>query len=317
MKVLVTSYPFAEKNSKPLEILKEKGYEIICEVNELKRKLTFEEIEKQIIEVDAIIAGTEKYDNSILSKAKNLKIISRLGIGLDSIDFVETNKRNIAVAYTPDAPSLAVAELTLGFILSLSRRIYEADKAIRNQNWKRIIGLDVSQKKIGIIGLGRIGKIMVKLLKPFNCEIFVNDIEPDKEFILKHKLKFMEKTDMYRNADIISLHIPKTNLTSNMIAKNELLKMKENVILINTARGGIINEKDLYTHLKINKEFYAAIDVYEKEPYYGDFCELNNVILTAHMGSCSEQSRFLMELGASQNIIDFFENGSCKNLAKG
>nr|MBP7654819.1 hypothetical protein [Candidatus Dependentiae bacterium] len=171
---------------------------------------------------------------------------------------------------------------------------------------------DISNKTIGIIGLGRIGRLLVKFLGPFNCKILVNDIKPDNDFIKKNNLFFCNKYQIYKKADIISLHIPLTPKTYNMIQLKQLQIMKNNCVLINTSRGGIINEKDLYAHLKCNSEFYAAVDVFQNEPYTGKLCYLNNIILTPHLGSCSEQSRYLMELGAVQNIIDFYNGANLK-----
>jgi len=313
-KVLLTSYPFCVKNQTPLNLAKKNKLQIIGPALKEKRKLTKSEILNYIESADAIIAGTEKYDAEILKAAKNLKIISRLGIGLDNIDFSETNLRNIAVAYTPDAPSNAVAELTIGLIICAARRILNVDIDLRNNNWNRFVGLDISEKKIGIIGLGRIGKLLVKLLKPFNCQIYVNDILPDKKFIANNNLIISSKTKIYKTCDIITLHIPLTNKTRNLITKKQLMQMKSNCILINTSRGGIINENDLYNHLTNHQDFFAAIDVFENEPYTGNLTKLRNIILTPHLGSCSEKSRYLMELGAVQNIIDFFSGNIQENI---
>jgi len=313
---LLTSYPFCVKDQTPLQLAKKYKLEIIGPALKEKRKLTKAEIINYIQTADAVIAGTEKYDIEILENAKNLKIISRLGIGLDNINFAETRKRNIAVAYTPDAPSNAVAELTIGLIINAARRILNVDNDLRNNKWNRFVGLDICEKKIGIIGLGRIGKILVKLLKPFNCKIFVNDIAPDEKFINENNLIFSAKNKIYKMCDVISLHIPLTNKTRNLITKKQLLQMKKNCILINTSRGGIVNEKDLYDHLKATADFFAAVDVFEQEPYYGELIKLNNIILTPHVGSCSEKSRYLMELGAVQNIIDYFYARQNVNILK-
>jgi D-3-phosphoglycerate dehydrogenase / 2-oxoglutarate reductase len=308
--ILLTSYPFAAKNEEPLLLLKKNNFKLIDFALKKKRKLTKEEILKYISDADGIIAGTEKYDKEILSKSNKLKIISRLGIGLDNIDFKETKKRNIYVAYTPDAPSRAVAELTLGLIINSARRINSVFEDLKTGKWNRYVGQDISNKTVGIIGLGRIGKLLVKFLQPFNCNILINDINPDYDFIKKHNLKSTTKQYIYKNSDIISLHIPLTPKTKYLITKNELLLMKQNCILINTSRGFIVNEHDLYEHLKNNKDFFAAIDVFEKEPYAGNLIKLKNIILTPHLGSCSENSRYLMETCAVQNIIDFFQKNN-------
>ncbi len=309
--ILLTSYPFCCKNDEPFKLLQKNGFTIIGSVIDNKKKLTKEEIISYIGNADAVIAGTEKYDSEILKYAEKLKLISRLGIGLDNIDFKETRKRKITVAYTPDAPSKAVAELTIGLMITAGRRVLNVDKDLRNEKWNRFVGLDISNKTIGIIGLGRIGRLLLKFLRPFNCKILVNDIKPDTDFIKKNNLFFCSKYQIYKKSDIISLHIPLTPKTYNMIKLKQLQIMKNNCVLINTSRGGIINENDLYNHLQYASEFYAAVDVFQNEPYTGKLCSLHNIILTPHLGSCSEHSRYLMELGAVQNIIDFY---NCANL---
>ncbi|HPG31240.1 MAG TPA: phosphoglycerate dehydrogenase [bacterium] len=305
-KILITSYPFCDKDKTPFKLLNDSGFIIDKSVMNLKRKLTKEELLERIKDVDAVIAGTEKYNAEILEEAKKLKLISRLGIGLDSIDFAETKKRKIAVAYTPDAPSRAVAELTLGLMINAARRVLTVDNDMRNGKWNRFVGADISNKIIGIIGLGRIGKLMVKFLRPFDCRIFVNDIAPDYDFIKENELVLCPKNKIYRLSDVITLHIPLTKKTQNMITSKQLEIMKKNAVLINASRGGIINEEDLFFHLTNTLDFYTAIDAFEKEPYSGKLCSLKNIILTPHLGSCSEHSRYLMETGAVKNVIDFF-----------
>ncbi|HOK39661.1 MAG TPA: phosphoglycerate dehydrogenase [bacterium] len=308
-KVLITSYPFCVINKEPLKKLK-KYFEVINPAEKKKEKLTKEEIKQHIKNVWGIIAGTEKYDKEIFDEAKELKIISRLGIGLDNIDFKETKKRGITVCYTPEAQKQAVAELTLGFIINSIRKINIADYYIKKKEWQRIIGKDLENLKVGIIGLGRIGKIVAMFLKNLKCEVYANDIKPDFEFAKENKITLCSKKKIYKIADVITLHIPLSKLTENLITKKELLMMKKDGVLINTARGKIVNEKDLYEHLKKNKNFTACLDVFENEPYYGNLIELPNVILTAHMGSCSVKSRYLMEMGAVNNLIEFLKNGN-------
>lgn len=309
--VLIASYPFAVNSIEPLNLLKKK-FHILNPAAEKKEKLSRSELLNYIREVDAVIAGTEKYDAEILSNASKLKIISRLGIGLDNIDFSETKKRNITVAYTPDAPSQAVAELTIGFIITGVRKIVIADKKIREDKWTRLTGKDIQGLKIGIIGLGRIGKRIAVQLKNMGAEIYANDIKPDEDFIKNHGIKKSSKKEIYTKCDVITLHIPLTDKTKNLITKRELNMMKRDAVLINTSRGKIVNEKDFYIHLKNNNDFYGCLDVYENEPYSGNLTQLSNVLLTAHMGSCSVKSRYQMEMGAVENILNFFETGCPK-----
>jgi len=311
IKVLVSTFPFAQTDPKAAELIVKQGWEL--EFNPYGRKITPQELKIMLTGVDALIAGTEKLNKETLELANNLKLISRVGIGLDGIDWKEIKRRKIEVAYTPEAPTLSVAELTLGFILDLSRGITNTTINMRNRVWERYSGMELTGKTVGIIGLGRIGKTLVRLLEPFNCKILVNDIKPDKEFIKKNKLLLVEKKIIYKEADFVTLHVPLTKLTRNLINEEVFKLMKKDAFLINDSRGPVVSEKALYKALKQDQIKGAAIDVYEKEPYSGILCELNNIILTSHMGSCSEESRRAMEIGAAQAVVDFFTGTPLKN----
>ena len=311
IKVLVSTFPFAQTDPKAAELIINQGWEL--EFNPYGRKITSQELKIMLTGVDALIAGTEELNKETLEFANNLKLISRVGIGLDGIDWKEIKRRKIEVAYTPEAPTLSVAELTLGFILDLSRGITNTTINMRNRVWERYSGMELTGKTVGIIGLGRIGKTLVRLLEPFNCKILVNDIKPDKEFIKKNKLLLVEKKIIYKEADFVTLHVPLTKLTRNLINEEVFKLMKKDAFLINDSRGPVVSEKALYKALKQDQIKGAAIDVYEKEPYSGILCELNNIILTSHMGSCSEESRRAMEIGAAQAVVDFFTGTPLKN----
>ena len=311
IKVLVSTFPFGQTDPKAAELIMNQGWEL--EFNPYGRKITLSELKVMLTGVDALIAGTEELNKETLELANNLKLISRVGIGLDGIDWKEIKRRKIEVAYTPEAPTLSVAELTLGFILDLSRGITNTTINMRNRVWERYSGMELTGKTVGIIGLGRIGKTLVRLLEPFNCKILVNDIKADEEFIKKNNLTLAKKEVIYKEADFVTLHVPLTKLTRNLINEEVFKLMKKDAFLINDSRGPVVSEKALYKALKQDQIKGAAIDVYEKEPYSGILCELNNIILTSHMGSCSEESRRAMEIGAAQAVVDFFTGTPLKN----
>ena len=304
MKIFCSTYPFASVSDEPKEILERNGIEL--EVNPYGRKITRDELKKHLADKSGLIAGTEILDASIFDCAPNLKIIARVGIGLDGIDFKEVNKRKILVTYTPDAVSQAVAELTVANIINLARRIPQVHLDMKHGKWNRYIGFEIANKKIGIIGFGRVGQRVAKMLQGFSCELLVNDITPDEEIGSLFGVTFCSKEKIVQQADIITLHLPKTPITYNLVDDRFLGNMKNNACIINTSRGGIINEEDLYIALKNKSIGGAAIDVYEIEPYIaGRFCELDNTILTSHSGSCSQEARYLMELGAAQEILQY------------
>jgi D-3-phosphoglycerate dehydrogenase / 2-oxoglutarate reductase len=303
-KVLITTVPFGDKNRLPLDLLENEGIDYL--INPFKKKITEDQLAEIIPDFDILIAGTEQITEKVLNSAANLKLISRVGIGLDSVDLIAAQKRNIKVSYTPDAPSLAVAELTLGLMLTLLRAVHVSNSQMHNGKWHRFYGKRLEKVTIGLIGVGRIGNGVLKRLKGFDpSKIIVNDIKPNHELDRDFKIEWANKEKIYKEADIISLHIPLTHLTKNMIRKENLYSMKPDAAIINTSRGGIVNEQDLYDVMHSGHLSGAAIDVFEKEPYSGPLREIERCLLTAHMGSMSIDCRTRMEIESTEEAIRF------------
>ena len=253
-----------------------------------------------------IIAGTEQITAKVMDRASNLKLISRVGIGLDSVDLLAAEERGIKVSYTPDAPAPAVSELTIGMMLTLLRSVHVSNSQMHTGQWHRFFGRRLSNVTIGIVGAGRIGKGVIRHLQGFgNPKILVNDIEPDLQFGDEYKLEWSSKEQIYQEADIISLHLPLTGKTKNLIRTEQLRMMKEDAIILNTARGGIINEDDLYDVLQTGHLSGAAIDVFDFEPYKGKLRDIERCLLTAHMGSMSIDCRTRMEIEATEEAVRF------------
>ena len=288
----------------PLDLLENAGIEFL--INPYNKKITEDQLADIVTDFDVIIAGTEPITEKVMKCASNLKLISRVGIGLDSVDLLAAQKRGIKVSYTPDAPAPAVAELTLGIMLSLLRSLHVSNAQMHQGQWYRHFGRRLKEVTVGIIGVGRIGARVLRLMKGFGTsKILVNDIMPDRELDTEFKLEWTSKENIYKEADIISLHIPLTCLTKNLIRKEDLLKMRPDAVLINTSRGGIINEVDLYEVLKSGHLSGAAIDVFEREPYEGPLREVERCLLTAHMGSMSVDCRTRMEIESTEEAIRF------------
>ena len=303
-KVLITTVPFGVKNRFPLDLLENEKIEYL--INPLNKKLSEEELIDIIDDFDAIIAGTEKISQRVMEAGSNLKMISRVGIGLDSVDLIEAKKREIVVSYTPDAPAPAVSELTIGLMLTLLRSVQLSNLEMRNGKWHRFFGRRLSEVTIGIIGLGRIGTGVLKHLKGFSTpRVLVNDIYTGKDIDKEFNVEWVDKDTIYREADIITIHTPLTLKTKNMIKKKQLKIMKRDAIIINTARGGIINERDLYDVMQEGHLSGAAIDVFDSEPYSGELLEIKRCILTAHMGSMSVDCRARMEIEATEEVIRY------------
>lgn len=303
-KVLITTVPFADKDLLPLELLEKAGIDYL--INPIGRKLKEDELAEMVSDFDVLIAGTEPITDKVMAQSKNLKLISRVGIGLDSVDLLAAEKRGIQVSYTPDAPAPAVAELTVGVMLTLLRHVHLANSQMHQGLWHRYFGRRISEITFGIIGAGRIGRGLIERLASFKpSKILVNDIDPKVNFSSIPWIHFATKEEIYDQADLISLHVPLTAQTKNMIRYDHLKAMKSDAIVINTSRGGIINEHDL---VKILKEGYlsgAAIDVFEQEPYDGELRNIERCLLTSHMGSMSVDCRNRMEIEATEEAVRF------------
>jgi D-3-phosphoglycerate dehydrogenase len=312
-KILISTVPFAEKNGIPIQLLKEAGIEYL--INPIGRKLREDELAEMIGDFDILIAGTEIISDKVLSKAKNLKLISRVGIGLDSVDLLAAENLGIAVSYTPDAPAPAVAELTMGMIFTLLRNIHLANADMHTGVWHRYFGRRISEVAVGIIGVGRIGSLVLQQLTALGVgRILANDLSPQNHFSGTYNLEWASKEKIFNEADVVTLHLPLNSQTKNMIIYEELMKMKANAIIINTSRGGIINEGDLYKALTEGHLSGAGIDVFEHEPYDGPLKEIERCLLTCHMGSMSIDCRARMELEATEEAIRFASGKSLQGL---
>lgn len=312
-KALITTVPFGDKNRLPLELLEAAGIEYL--INPIGRKLKEEELAEMVTDFDVLIAGTEPITDKVMSCAKNLKLISRVGIGLDSVDLLAAERRGIKVSYTPDAPAPAVAELTVGLMLSLLRFTHVANAQLHRGEWHRHFGRRIPEITIGIIGVGRIGQRVLRRLSSFGTpRVLVNDVHPDTKMVPELKLEWKDKEEIYRHADVISVHVPLTAHTKDMIRAEHISLMKSDAILINTARGGIINERDLAQALSEGRLGSAAIDVFEHEPYAGPLASIENCLLTSHMGSMSVDCRTRMEIEATEEAVRFLTDKPLQGL---
>jgi D-3-phosphoglycerate dehydrogenase len=276
-------------------------------------------LKKELKEInpDGIIAGREIFDKEVFNVCPNLKVISRVGIGIDNIDLKEAKKRNIKILTTLDIPTDAVAELVIGQMINISRNISNYHK-YRFKN-DRIMGKCLKDLTVGIIGFGRIGKRVCEFLQPFNCKrIYANDIFDYNEFRKNGNENFwqdnifsFESLDkVLRESDIITLHIPLNPPNNENFFNKDLLKnMKRDAFLINTSRGKVVNEDDLYEFIKNEKIAGAALDVFVNEPYQGKLKNLTNkVFCTPHIGSYTFETRKEMEINAFENCIDYLIN---------
>ena len=269
--------------------------------NPYGRKLSEEEAHNLIQRHKPIgmIAGIEPLTRKTLAKAPFLKVISRCGIGLDSVALKAAAELGIKVLNTPDAPTPAVAELAIALMLAVLRKICLMDGKIRDGEWARPMGSLLAGKTVGIIGCGRIGAYVARLAKTFGCNLMGYD-----PYIKVSPFCTLCDLDvLLRDSDIVTLHIPYTRENHHIISRERIFAMKKDAVLINTARGGLIDEEALYDALIKEHLSGAALDCFEKEPYSGPLVKLENVVLTSHVGSNAKEARLVMEQQALENLV--------------
>jgi D-3-phosphoglycerate dehydrogenase len=267
------------------------------------RKLTEGEVSDFLSAgVVGLIAGLEPLTRNVLQRATNLRVIARVGTGLDSIDLAAANELGIAVVNTPDATTDAVAELTLAHILNALRGVAAADRNIRAGSWSPFMGRLLKGKTVGIIGFGRIGRRVAQLVGAFGAHVVFTDPAVSEN----DDSRWRSLMSLCAESDVVSLHVPLTTQTEGLIGAQQLSAMKQGAILINVARGGLVDEAALYTALNKN-HIWAALDCFAEEPYLGNLRASERVTMTAHMGSYATETRTLMEREAVSALIREFE----------
>ncbi len=311
-KILISASPFCEHDSSPINLLKKNNFDF--DLNPKKRKLSENEISNLIKSYDGLIADVEPLNRKVLSGAKKLKIISRVGIGVNNIDLNYAHKKKIVITNTPDAPTSAVVELNLGLIFNLIRNISIHNTEVKKKIWDRHFGIRIQDLKIGIIGLGRVGSGLAdQLLKLGSKLIYYNDLIRRKT---NKNIFFKSKNYIFKNSDIICLTLPETIKTQKLLNKNVFKIMKKTSFLINTSRGELINENHLYDFLKKGYFSGVALDVFNKEPYRGKLTEFKRCVLTPHVASHTIDCRNRMEYEATKDLINFFKKKPIINLVK-
>jgi len=252
------------------------------------------------------LVGTEKIDENVLKNCPNLQFISKYGVGLDNIDLEACQKYGVQIGWTGGVNRLSVAEMALGFMLASSRNLFSTSLQLKNGIWNKNGGFQLSKKTVGIIGVGYIGKELVRLLKPFDCTILVNDIVEQSNFYKENNLLESSKEEIFQKSDFISIHTPLSPLTKHLICEKSLSLMKKNAFLINTSRGEIVKQDDLHYFLKNNLIGGAALDVYEEEPCQDlDFLTLPSLICTPHIGGNAQEAVLAMGRSAIEHLKSF------------
>jgi len=301
--------------------LSNKGLEILARAKSLKYDikpgLSAEELKKIISEYDAIIIRSEtKLKAEIIEAADRLKVIGRAGIGLDNVDLPAATKKGIVVMNTPQENAIAAAEHTIAMVLSISRKIPQATSSMKAGKWekKKFMGVELYNKTFGIVGIGVIGSIVADRARGLKMKVVAYDPYLSKEAAEKKGVDLVSLDELLSRSDFISVHTPLTEETRNLIDKNAFRKMKQGVILINCARGGIVNEKDLYDAIQGGKVAGAALDVFEKEPAVDNpLFELEPVICTPHLGASTGEAQENVSIAIAQQIVDYLMFGDARN----
>ena len=314
MKVLVTPRSInPEICGHALGLLRSFTKEIIFNTEE--RPLTEDELIPLLKDCDGCVAGLDHFTRKVIQNVSGLKVISRYGVGVDSVDLEAAREKGVAVCNTPGANSNAVADLTFGLLLCLARNLLFLDKNLREDKWLRLTGIELYGKTLGIIGLDAVGKAVAKRASGFSMKILAYDPFINSEYAKANGIINASFDDVTREADFLSLHLPLTKETRNIISGETMKAMKKGAIIINTARGGLIDEKAAYELLKSGHLGGLGLDAFEMEPPPAqELFTLDNVVLTPHTGAYTAEAMANMADMAVQNLIDVLSGRNCPNI---
>lgn len=310
MKVLITPKSFRNYKEKTYPLLESMGYEII--ENNTGRTLTEEEIiELAQKNVAGIIIGVDPLSERVLKSCRDLKAISKYGVGMDNIDLMAAQKLHIKVKNAVGSNNISVAEMAIALMFEAARKVSVLSSTVKSGGWDRIKGVELTGKTIGVIGGGQIGKEVAKRAKGLCMEVLLYDpYFKDFEYLKKYGIILSDSLDKTLEiSDVISLHLPLTDETKNLINAHTLKMMKSSAILINTSRGELIDEESLYKALKENIIAFAAQDVFSKEPPSSDekLLTLENFILTPHAGAFTDEAVERMAMYSTHNLLEMLK----------
>ena len=313
IKVKSTSLDFGKMDREPIDLLLANG----CEFESVQVDANSEEQGIAVVkDTDVLVVGLQRITERVLAAAGRLKVIGRCGVGLDNIDLKAAGSRGIPVVYTPGANAQTVADLSLGLMLALARKITQADRMTRGHQWKRIMGNDVWGKTLGIFGLGQIGANVARRAKGFDMNVVAYDVVQNLLLARELGIEYRSKVDILGIADFITLHLPLTPETRGFIGDDELSTMKKTTVLVNTSRGGIVDEQALYRALKEGTIAGAALDVFEPEPPGSTpLVELDNFIGCPHIGGITVEAIARIGMTVARDIVAVLKGQTPQFLA--
>ncbi len=303
VKVLVA----APLHEKAIEVLKDAGFDVVYEEYPDEERLV-----ELVWDVEAVIVRSKpKVTRRVIEAAPKLKVIGRAGVGLDNIDLEAAKERGIKVVNSPAASSRSVAELAIGLIFNVARKIAFADRTMREGIWakKQCMGIELEGKTLGIVGFGRIGYQIAKIARALGMNLLLYDPYPNFERAKEVGGKFVELEELLRESDVVTLHVPLLDSTYHLINEERLKLMKPTAILINAARGAIVDTEALVKALKEGWIYGAALDVYEEEPLPKDhpLTELDNVVLTPHIGASTVEAQMRAGVQVAEQIVEILK----------
>ena len=302
-KVLVSARSFRKMQGEHWRVLQDAGYEIVTP--EQDQPLKEAEMISIIGDVDAALVGNDAVTERVIAAAPRLKVVSKHGVGVDNVDVPAATRAGVIVTNTPGANQVAVAEMAVALIMALTRKLAYHDTLVKSGGWSRIIGTEIAGKIVGLVGLGRIGKEVVLRLEGFQVKFLAYDVYQDNTFAAEHGVRFVTLDELLAESDIVTLHAVLTADTQSLIGEKELSLMKSSAYLVNTARGGLIDEQALYRALSENRLAGAGLDVFADEPPTNSpLLQLGDkVLLAPHLGAQTTETVLRMGRMAAENIV--------------
>jgi len=307
-RVLFAIGNFTLEKSEIEKILPKTDYELIY--NPIGEDLNFENEPELFQDIDYILAGLEPYSDDFFLKYPRVSCISRIGVGTDNINLDAARASATRVCITSDKPSVSVAELCVGNMISMLRHTHQMSNQLKNNIWEQFQGRDLRNQRVGIVGLGSIGKEVVKRLQPFGCEIYSASRSWNDQFAETYNVTRLTLDELFKTCTVISIHLPMENSTNKIINKDMIASMLEGSFIINTSRSGVIDNDAVCDALKSNHLAGVAIDVFDEEPDAHPYTDAPNVILSPHIGSFTQQTRMAMETMSLETLVhlDRFNN---------
>lgn len=303
LKIGVCSRSFSKNETLRKELLSKFSKVVF---NDSGASLNGDDLVEFLQDCDGAVVALEFIDESILSRLPKLSFIGKYGVGLDKVDFESMDRNGVMMGWTPGVNSVAVSELTLNLALTIVRNTMESSQLAEQLNWKQVIGKQLSSLTFGVLGYGHVGTKVAKLAKAFNCNVVVYDKVDKSQACTKEGIQFVSKDELFAQADIVSVHVPGNKETHHLIGENEISKMKDGSYLVNTARGGIVDENAVLQALESGKLTSVAFDVLEVEPPINDlFIGHPKTLVTTHIGGSSEEAILAMGRAAIIGLQDY------------